>query len=590
MNSMKALLVRIGAFAAFLAPLAAPCRGQDAPPVFAGEGVPQVPLSRWVTNDAGLCLEVDGATAQAARFMASDLGRRLDAFPPVAEWRARHGAGFAGFVAEASQQLDLSSGDLAEALFGGNALLALWPPASGEDESRVLVLVRADRPALLARALAGLCGAQERSGVLLDVEERSHAGHAYQVRTLRTTKGERRLWLAVVENVAILAGDDATARRVLDRCAAEAPAEGSLAASTTYESMRAQLDPAAGVRLYVNPRAWDAPAVPDFAEEWPLGTSLSDVWKAARGFAASMTLGETVAVHTRVEFEPETLPSATRSLLAGMSGTIAPFDGVPADCLAAFAGRIEPAAFAQRVLQGSQGARDDSAQTAWLLGWDFLGHAVGGLGPDFTMWMDRSPAGAAGLPGWMLGVRTAGRSPPSTADRDQALAAALEAAIAIRQGPADNGTRLASSESEGLRLHTITDAGGDGITVAFSSDEGRLLAGQSSDGVARAARLEPGQSLGASPRFRELAGRTVAASGFIAYLDCAGLRDIVDRHADTLEADMVRKKKVTPDVARRSIHQLRALLDLADSLVAAARVDESGVSMSLALSAGLVRP
>ncbi len=318
---------------------------------------------------------------------------------------------------------------------------------------------------------------------------------------------------------------------------------------------------------------------------------------------------------------------------------------MPADSLAVIAGRFDAA----RLLQSLRklAPEVDRKQPAWelmdrmlrLVGPDMvayvtpnapplpkgpnappLGHPVprvqGGPGgvpvspPPLGAPSTLGPGGARGgsvgssLPlNWTIGVRVrprdlAERLPENLPEKNPSgkqlleslLPLLIQATNLMREGGSLALLRTATRGDQ--RLTTVENWWllPKGAIASYSVTDDYLWAAGSENAVKSASAFDEDHSLSRRSRFRSLVGPALERSGMgepsqVIYFDLAGWRTLLRDHKSDFAAAAAAAHHVSVEKAQRGVDQLLSLLALADTAVAALRIDDQRIAFSLGLSA-----
>ena len=556
-------------------------------------------LTRLVPADVGICLELHDLAQQADEFASGPLFARWQAFPPLALWNEKNLPALQKIFAEIDRQLGVEVSDAWQHALGRRSLLAVWPPQAGDPvPTQGLLLVEADDELLIPRLLDGLRRAQEQAGELSSFREEVFAGAAYRVHSVQRGGTQSQIYLAAAGRLGVLASHEHLMRRVLELRAGVPAKAPDLAASAAYRAASACLEPGACVRLFVNPRAWDAAlqSIPPSSnrQEARSQEMLKSGWSAMRFAASSLRL----TPHPTWEFfvQCDGLPAASplADLLDSFSGAAGFLERVPADCLLAIALQVDVRRLMRRVAMLETGAdeaneRPNGAQVVWNL----LDQLLAGAGPG---------AGAALLPAggesrdWpfdlILGIQTRSRPEaarqPSDDNLHETLRTLLLLAAALQSLQPDALAAEVRTVQEKERKFTqVTQVKSlpAEMTATFALVGNHLLFGTSLDCVARAADLPRAESLVAASPSVKRAGKRIEGPGQIVYVNFAAGRRFVKAHAERLAARVAESKGIPAEMATLGLNQLHAVLELADEALFAARIDRTGIAVTATLSA-----
>ncbi len=319
----------------------------------------------------------------AAWFPASKLGKSLLA---SGQWKTLEAT--EKLLAE---QLGTTGDAVVNDLLGDAVVFAY----RGGDDSG-LILLKAGKPALLAKLIDKLNAAQKAGGEVKEVREKKHGAATYFERDRGAGRSE---FYWVSGGTVAFSQTEATVREAIDRAATPAPAPLADALD------KLKLTTAAVVGVF-HPRSLDAElkaAVADAkdASQKAFLTQFQRLWAACDAVAVSVELGTSLDVALNVAVNPKAVPDELKPLLTPGTAS-ALWSAIPADALLAVAGNLD----APKLLDALRPflADDGKAGLKVLLD-DRIGPIVGknkvpailaGIGPDVAFWVTAPATGATG--------------------------------------------------------------------------------------------------------------------------------------------------------------------------------------------------
>lgn len=568
-------------------------------------------LASLVPDDVGLLVEVENLGENAQRFLRGSFYRRFEQFPPVAAWHQENSNRLDRIAEQVAKQLGMSSEELWSKLLGQQAALGVWPSITGvATDSRMLLMVEAGDDGVLDRVVQSFCQAQQRVGDIAEAKELTHAGQGYQSRILRRDGVDTHIYLAAVGKIGILTGNEEVIQRVLELFA-KPSAPGSLAQLPAYQASQLRLRPQAGVRMFVNPRAWE-PAIRLAFEAAGedvglIETTFLETWKIADYWASSAEIrADSFVVESFFSFDRQRLPEPLRRLEDGLTGKAHFLERVPPDAALAFAGRIDIGRLSRMFLDGGASGEQNLAQVrdlakGLLLGLDLFDDVLVNLGPEVGMYLKSSKE--AFPIEVVIGVesqpRPAGdKRPPVTRVLDVALRSAMQVLAGQRQAAADadsgtdksdttkNQTRVKSEPVPGGNLTFLDGIPGlpTGFVLTYAVVGNYFFGGTSPSAVRGAIEIDPASSLAISPRVRALLSPRITEPSQLLYVDCRVLRQLMKENPQ-LFVNLVRLTRgLDAETAERGLKQLGDLLELAETVVFAGKFDDAGLAFSFGLS------
>ena len=574
-------------------------------------------LMSLVTARAGLIIEVDDLDRHAQTFLDGPLGQRLAAFPPLEQWRARQGQELNRVSLEVKRQIGVSLHDALHRLLGEQLLLAVWPeqiqPAL---PAQALLLAQTSDGELLRRVLAQLSTAQTKAGMQTSTLELTQARQTISLTVIHAES--RTLYLGSIDSLALLATSEQLVRSVLDLRAHAAGSDSSSATERAFQLGRAQTASDAALRLLVSPRPWDELLRADVeaaersgqaepADREQGGTdqarrqrAVFQAWQAVDYIGAAVLVGERVSAELHVGWRGADLPRDGRSLFSSTSGKARFLEHVPGNAFAAVAGRLD---LGRLVRQGALRLDTPSGSGGSRLGGIAISTLLSGLGPDAGAYLSVAPSemkepagrifqGAVPVE-WTVGLGTQPLDPSRSTDPlSVTLGPVLRLLmhLGVRQANADAGqpiSTVVTEDDHGRQMTTATFLNGQGqrLGISLGVSGEYLWASTASEVLQRALGETTADSLAASPAFQSLLNPRLGDAGYVAYFNLASIRRVLESSPQLVDVVVAEDRRSRENV-QRSLGELISLLKLADVVLAEARLDESGLGLSVGLSAG----
>ncbi len=581
------------------------------------------PLAAWVPASAGLTIEVTGAAPAARQFLGSPLGRRWLAFPPVARWWGENREQTGRVVTEIGRYLGVAPADVWRDVLGHQALLAVWPPRHDAESppgnndgppdtahrsrppASTLLLLRSHNAATLRQLVEGFCNAQERSDQVAwqvlkhgEIEFRHGSGG----------KGSD-LYVALLDNTAAVSDTRQVLETVLDLQSASQRAATSIADLPEYQAATAALPSSATVRLFVQAKVWTAALAADAARAEGQSRQEKEqflaLWRGVQSVNLVAQLGETISVQTLAQFNSEAWPSHIQELWQAVQGEATFANHMPADCLVAFAGRLDLPA----LLDTLQRHRESDANPDSKLGWQWAKTFLSVLGSEWGGYHASVPASAPTrvplappvpnqestaapqepLTRWVLATQLRDHWEGATPE-SPTPAAFLQSAL-----PGMLQLLAANQPSVKIRVEQPTTAldvwvlrhprwfgslGQIAVTVA----DGCLWTGSSAETLGHALRVSP-PTLALSESFKALLPEQLPnPSGFF-YVNAAAARGYIETHGEALATSVAASRGIDAEHPRRGLEQLHALLQLFDRGLIATQCTRDAARLSLTIAA-----
>jgi hypothetical protein len=563
-------------------------------------------LADLVSDDVGLCIEADNFAQHTARFMVGPLHRRLKHFPPFARSVAENAPKIGLASGEFQRRLGASPLDVWNGILGGRALFAVWPPAEEDQNGPALLLIEAHEGELLNRVLDKFVALQRDAGKWQKSWTLARAGRQCTVH--RIGSGDEQLYLTSFGKLGVAANSEALIQTALDLSSETGAARGPLSKLPGYVAGGRRLADETAIRVFVNPRPWDAGLRADL-ERKPIESkdaqfqkAVVETWRATEYVVAGLILDPDVALEGFAAWDTSALPAQVREAAESVSGRAALVDRVPADALAAVAGRVDfgrlvwrfglPAPRFANAAEGHSGpAMVRPTSPEWLL----PGSLARGIGPNFSAYLTTRATAAASAPEshmpleWVAGLETrpleSGDGRPSLARlAEPLLHSALAAAVAATNAQAPRGAAasLETSDLDGVSITSVAGLAGPRggpFAASYAVVEDHFWAASSPQAIRLALELPAENSLARTAQLRRIENPSQ-----LAYLNLKGIRELLQTSPAVVQF-LAASNGLDPEAAQRSFRELIALAQLADIAAGAARVDETGIAASLYFSA-----
>ncbi|HEY1065101.1 MAG TPA: hypothetical protein VGE52_03295 [Pirellulales bacterium] len=571
-----------------------------------------VNLAALTPAGAGGYLELREPARHAKAFLEGGLGRRVRAFAPVARWREQQMPGVLFVAREVSRRLGVPLEELRDDVFGGSAALAIWPrqESTAEDQPPVhfLILLSARSADALEKTLAGLDRAQKASSELRSVEEREHAGLKYRVRNVRRNGRDVIEYLAVKGPIAAYSDDETLMQRCLALGAKTSDA--SLAADAEMGTRLKQASADAAAVAVFDPRPWRPLVALALAEaqerddehavgEWKQAAAFLE---SVEGAVASLAVNDGAAVDVRVDLVAERLPAEAATVLSAFSGPV-DWRWAPRNALVVLAGRADVAALTRLVLASADEAtREDwkkikSVAFGVLGGLDLVEDVLAKLGPSGVIYVaprEGSPEGALPLD-VAAAIEWRGGSPAEATEANETRPAAsvaiseafrslLHVCAAVQNGKSpDDPAVVRSVAVNGVQITSLEDWRElpRGLAIAYTAQPTLFVVSTSVNAAAEAARRSPSDSI--AEELAPLLSSSLDSQpvSHVTFLNLAAARAFLTERRAALTTWIAQEKNAPEERVERSLTQLAAVLELADSAALVQRVSTECVSLTL---------
>ena len=563
-------------------------------------------LRELTPEGAGVYGEVEGVKDSWQKLSEGELARRAQEFPPVARWKAISLPAVKFLVGQISGQLGLEPQQLQHEVFGGSVLLAMWPEErNGEWDGGGLLLVDAPNAALLQAAVDGFNVASQRAKELQSLEKLTHSGSTYHVRHMRRNGKDSTEFIAVMGNIGVLTNRKSLMLRVLELHAQGTAPAGSIAAAPWYTVALSQVHPQASVRLVLNPRPWSPMVLASLKKGMeedpkskPVAEAAQHLFESLDFAAASLDVSDGLGFQASVRFDSEKLGPLWAARLDAWGGEVAALDFVPRQALVVLAGRLDPAPLVEGMMPLLEEKElDDAKKLAAVAGavtggWKFWQEVVPNLGPNWASFLVPSTTSQPGeIPvDWVtvLQVREPAPADPTIAPLPVVMRNTLKMVmnvIAVAHN-AEHAGRIAtvkSIEKDGLHfsfIEGLSDLPAN-VVPSLTLSQGYLFLGTSREAIKHMARLSASDSLPQHSPWPRLFPASWKRPSHVAYFNLQATRTFLHDHRAQLIPALAAQKKVEPAQVERSLGQLQSILQLADYLSLADKVDAQGISISV---------
>jgi hypothetical protein len=575
-----------------------------------------IELDALVPRDAGLTVEIRHLADDTRQFQGGELFRRLKAFPAFEKWFAEHGQELAKSARQLHTVLGASIEELGTKLLGRQVLVAVFPAEEMGREGTALLLVRTDEPKLLESVVERVVKGQKQAGKWKETRSITHGDRTYQVQVLQAGPGSA--FVAVLDDEAgsalgLMTTDEKILDRVLEAHARRDADHESLATLPTYKTAMSRLAPDVTIRAFLSPRPWDKLLSSTFLSDQPTPTtklSMLSTWLASQYAVASIDLKRDLAIEAYWHCDSSALPEIVRKVLESGSGRSNLLDRAPASALAAAVGRVDLGRLVRTLFLPTSASQ---SRGLLRLPKHDLGSAVvfalaSGLGPDAGAFLVPSRPATNEAENiwpleWVVGVET---QPIDDGEKQTTLAESLEPLVrmALSLAVADDASRhkeASDTTKPAARIETIDiderkvtsiwglPKMGTDRPLVYSVAAGHVWAATSIETL-RPLVVPPKDvdseksSLAQSPRLRKLLSPRVGDPSDLVFIDLVGLRKLFDSSPRAVDG-LAALKRLDRSAAERSWRDLQAVLQLANAVVAEAKIEASGVSLAIRVSA-----
>ncbi len=567
------------------------------------QGAAPESLVSLVPSDVGLCVEMDHLAQHGGRFQSGEFFRRLEFFPPFAEWSNEYSKSVSLVLKRIANHLGESPDGFLRKLFGRKVVLGAWPSDGGElNDGPGLILVDTEDAELLAKTIDTLCQGMHPGDKEDGPRQIEHAGSTYRVRSTGTGESQKFVYLTALDHIGVLTNTESVMQAVLELHAGQTSPIESVGSLATYRDARQHVPSDSTITVFINPQRWNAHKLfSEMVDEGfiPSGDAFrhlaNGVWQASDYWVTGIQLGDDVRVKGFLHIDQSLLGDAYRDVLASLQGEPTFLDRVPQNAILAMTGNVDFGLLVKGVLAGKSDSDEVDLDTirnltrGMLLGLDLFDEVLPALGPEFGVYLvPEETTDEEIAPAWVAGIQT--RSLPSDNGQGPSVGAALQNGLKTFLSFASGFLNGQGQDSGTVRVNTtrvgvveVTSLEGVAIwpksvvaTVAASDDF--VMVGTSREAVIQSLQIEREDSLGQCSRFRKVLAGGLENPSQIVYIDCRRMRKVLEQDGNAILNTVVRARRLDKELARRSLEQLGAVMALSDHLFGAIRVEESGIA------------
>jgi len=556
------------------------------------------PLTRLVTADVGLCVEVSQFAKTWPAFAQSDFFKRFERLSFYQKWKAgrefrkllRTRAGIEAITGKPFARF-------ADEIFGDEVVVAIY--ADGRGGAQGVLLTRATSVDVLNAAIESWDRAEQPV-----TSPRGESGRRFFRRVVGRKPGKTEtLYYARLGRTLAVSDHEAMIRRVIDLDRASSSARRgddssgkSLLESAVYQRAAGSLPAKTVASVYLNPRAWDD-LFPGGSQRPGAEQVLAALWRRCRSMIVSLRLDQGVVFDAVVDYDGTGVPEEWTRFVRQSAGSPMFFRKVPRRALLAFGGRFSPTSLQKminREIAASPRSRWDSIRQVsrgLLLGLDVVDDVLPKLGPNWGIYLvprtqgTKSKAGT-GLPpvNGLLAIELA--ADDSTTPGRPALRAALEnglntglnilAAMHNSQSSGPPAIVRTRRRKSGV-VHWIE--GIDGYLPAYALTPTHLIFAGSPQLVDEFLDADPRTAVVSSPEYAHLSQTCFPGAGQLLLIQVAALHELAREHADFFLRKAATSAKAPTRRARERFQNAREFLTLFDVAFIAARITDDRVRL-----------
>ncbi len=551
-------------------------------------------LTELVGADVGLSIEVHGLKQNLSDLPNAEWFRRLTQLPFVQKWQqgpefAKWQAGKTSLETMIGQPLDRFAAEL----LGESMLVAFVPSESGKPDA--VLLSRAERDDSWDRALK-LWDQLEPH----DVQKLSASGNSFQRRRKKAggkTTGPE-FFTAQLGRTLAISESEGQIRSVLAR--AEAKSSGSRTATLAnlpqYRQAMESVPAASSIRVFVNPRMWDA----EFRRAKPSEAWVAALWQRLEWLSLGVELRDGITFHAVVHHQTGEISDVWQRVVQAAQEKSDLAARLPANALLAGELRFDPQLLSWlRTLDQSEKSQSDWQRFAnvsrGLLGRDLFADVLphfrpqlgGAIVPSETLKEQAAPVN--GLLAWEF-------SAPQNADLIEGqpgLRESLDGAMLVLMNlmAVSHNSRDLESAAVPRRIQTGETMlrwleGLNPYRPAYGLSANQLLVATDPQLITSLWQATPARSLSSEPLFSAVRSRYFADQPQWMFANCSAAKRFVTDNHQPLSRQLAYWRKIDESVAGRHLDRLVEILTPFDAVFSAVKLSEGEVRCT----AGFVTP
>ncbi len=553
---------------------------------------PRRELWELVHKDVGIAVEVRGLSEQSRRLIGSELFQRIQRH---SAWKQVLGSSEVKHLAEMQRTIGEVTGQSliswADKLFGQEAVLTLTPEPTGRPRS--LLLTRLKRREDLPEILAAWDKLEPRTETRLRHRDREY---------FRRVKigGSEALFFTLVDDILAISDSAAAVTPVLD-LALEDQHQNALSRASSFQKVRQALNPAAAVRVIVQPGAWQVwqagsePKTPsDPVERW-----MHQVMAGCQIIGVGVRLESGLVAEVVAQSDELAQFSHWSKIVDKTSGMPSFLSRVPNSAVLAFAGRHDLSDIADWILSNLSTEQLKKLKSVrqvirgFLLGNDLFDDVLPQFPADFGGFviprhdLQLASAPVDGLFAISLPPRAAvnGADAPRPTARqaiENALSTGTALVIALHNSGTQKEASLEESEHNGVIVHWVDNMGP--IQPAYALAPDYLLAATSPQLIRDFLSQSPTATWATDNRLRKLQESLFPDASQVTALQGELLRKFLTEHRGFLLKQLEAVHKLKPEEAGKRLDRMLEWVQLSDRLFLASSLHADHVKLVLAIT------
>jgi len=341
------------------------------------------PLLQLVDQDVGICVQIDNFTRHWRAFETTSLYQRLIGSKLYQRWQqSQNYQQMTKTISEIEKLTGNTLTDILDELLGQSVLLAIYPVTHAEPAA---ILLTHTKPGSSLNAILSAWEQDKKNSI----EQRRYHGHQYTRNEQHDNEGDVKstVYYFSVPGLFALTEQEELLQKVIDRWKGNAH---SLDRSQNYQLAMQSLPAKSFVKIYINPRRWDASLKPD--DQTDSGEkALIAAWHHLNQISAAIQIenGLQTEIITRytITSAAEELKASWKKLSQPGSATLP----IPPHAFGSIKGKHDLSGLVNTIV-----ARlDEHAAKKWasiqasargiLMGWDLQNELLPALSPNWAM-------------------------------------------------------------------------------------------------------------------------------------------------------------------------------------------------------------
>ncbi|MDB5339456.1 MAG: hypothetical protein JWN70_5075 [Planctomycetaceae bacterium] len=562
---------------------------------------PRRELWQLVPKDVGLAVEARGLSEQTRQFLTSEVFQRIQRH---SAWQHLLQSKEIKDLQELQQTVrDVTKQPLLgwlEKLLGQEVLLSITPQTEGRPRS--VLLLRLKQPADLPVILEAWGQLEPRTETRFE-----HHGQVYFSRSKASESGDP-LFYSLIDDVLIVSDRAESLMPVLD-LAKDAEHRGAVSGESNFQQTMKALNPAAAIRIFIQPAAWDPTreSRPSEAKD-VVERLIKGAWARCQAIGIGVRQESGLVAEIIARSDDLAQNSFWMKLVSKTSGAPAFLARVPKTAILAFAGRHDLAdmtewAFSQIPADGLKKMKSTrQVINGFLLGNDLLTDILPQLPGDFGGYLvpredlQLAAVPVDGLLAVALPVQAEGDTtnneraakPNVRSSVDNALRTTVSLLTAMHNATSPDEAAIEHIDQQGVTVHWIDSLGP--IQPAYALSPEYFLVASSPKLIRDFLSQSPSNTWGADDRLKKLRAACFADASQIVALHGRLLGDVIRERREFLLKQLQAFHKLKPDEAGKRLDRMLEWVQLSDAVVIASSLHADHLKVVLVIAVQEAQP